>query len=83
MEPIARVEHPLLDQVQVYLDMRQELERDFPGRWVVIHRGQLHGTYDSFEEAEEARRDMGIKINECLIKNVRRNPITIQGATNK
>ena len=68
MQPIARVEHPLLDQIQEYEDRKEELERDYFGRWVIIHRGQVQGDYDSFDSAEEARKKLGIPIMECLTK---------------
>ena len=51
MQRIARMEHPLLDQLQANLDLRHKLEPDFPGRWVIIHLGQLHGACRSFEDA--------------------------------
>lgn len=77
MQPIATVNHPLLDQIQAYEDMKEELEHHHFGRWVIIHKGQLQGAYDTFDNAEEARRQMGIKINECLVKHVGNNPIII------
>ena len=77
MQPIARVEHALLDQIQAYLDMRQELERNFLGRWVVIHQGQMQGDHDSFEDAEGARREIRIRVNDCLVKHLGRNPMII------
>ena len=77
MQPIARVEHPLLDQIQAYQDMKKELERDYFGRWIIIHQGLVQGDYDSFDNAEEARREMDIKINECLVKHVGSNPVII------
>lgn len=70
MQPIARVEHPLLDQIQAYRDMKEQLERDYFGRWIIIHQGQVQGNYDSFDDAEVARKKLGIPIMECLTKLV-------------
>ena len=77
MQPIARVEHPLLDQIQEYEDRKEELERDYFGRWIIIHRGKVQGDYDSFDSAEEARKKLGIPIMECLTKLVGHEPTII------
>ena len=74
MQPIARVEHPLLDQIQAYEDRKEELERDYCGRWIIIHRGKVQGDYDSFDSAEEARKELDIPIMECLTKLVGHEP---------
>ena len=77
MQSIARVEHPLLDQIQAYRDMKEELERDYFGRWIIIHQGQVQGDYESFDNAEEACGNLGIPIMECLIKLVGPEPTII------
>lgn len=77
MQPIARVEHPLLDQIQAYQDMKEELNRDYFGRWIIIHQGQVQGDYESFDDAEEARKNLGIPIMECLTKLVGYEPTII------
>ena len=77
MQPIARLEHPLLDQLQTYQDMKEELERDYFGRWIIIHQGRVEGDYESFNSAEEARRNLGIPIMECLTKLVGHEPTII------
>ena len=41
----------LSHQISVYEDMRDALETDYFGKWVVFQGGQLAGTYESFEEA--------------------------------
>ncbi|MYK26399.1 MAG: hypothetical protein F4052_05540 [Dehalococcoidia bacterium] len=40
-------------QVSAYEARREEMEREYLGRWVVFHDEDLAGTYDSFEEAAE------------------------------
>ena len=77
MQPIARVEHPLLDQIQAYQDMKEELERDYFGRWIIIHQGRVQGDYESFDHAEEARKQLSFPIMECLIKLVGYEPTII------
>ena len=47
-------------QISAYEEMRDILETDHFGQWVVFHDGQLIGTYDSFQNAaEEAVRCFG------------------------
>ena len=77
MQRIARVEHPLLDQIQAYQDMKEELERDYFGRWTIIHQGQVQGDYDSFGDAELARKNLSIPIMECLTKLVGHEPTIV------
>ena len=77
MQRITRVEHPLLNQIQAYEDRKEELERDYLGRWIIIHQGKVKGDYDSCDSAEEARRDMNINITECLVKHVGSNPVIV------
>ena len=38
-------------QIEVYDAMREELEREHHGKWVVIHDEELVGTYRSFQAA--------------------------------
>ena len=38
-------------QIEVYDAMREELEREHRGKWVVIHDEELVGTYRSFQAA--------------------------------
>ena len=70
MTDATRFEHPLLDQVSAYEEMRGELERDYPGRWVIISESKLVGDYGSFQEADEAATEMGLNKMECLFKPV-------------
>ena len=53
MTEAARFEHALLEQVSAYEAMREELEWEYPGRWVIISGSRLMGDYSSFHEADE------------------------------
>ena len=66
----TRFEHPLLEQVSTYEDMREELEQRYPGRWVIIFGSGLVGDYGSFQEADEAATELGLNKLECLFKPV-------------
>ncbi len=47
-------------EIQAYEEMRADLEADHMGEWVVVHGGQLIGTYPSFDAAaEDAVRNFG------------------------
>ena len=70
MTDTARFKHPLLDQVSAYGAMREDLEREYPGRWVIISRSNMVGDYGSFQEADEAATRMGLNKMECLFKPV-------------
>jgi hypothetical protein len=43
----------LSSQISAYEAMRDVLESDHFGRWVVFHDGELVNTYETFEEAAE------------------------------
>ena len=59
-----------MDQVSAYEEMREELERQHPGRWVIISGSMLVGHYGSFQEADEAATELGLNKMECLFKPV-------------
>ena len=74
MKPVAKLEHPLLDQLKAYQAMKDKLERDHFGRWVIIHHSTLKGDYDSYESAEAAVDEMDIEATEYLLKQVGAEP---------
>ena len=41
----------LSEEIAAYEKMRDILETDYFGKWVIVHDGQLIGTYDEFEKA--------------------------------
>lgn len=43
----------LRDEISTYDDMRDDLETEHFGEWVVIHNGEFVGSYGSFELAAE------------------------------
>ena len=50
----------LSEQISAYERMRNILETDHFGKWVVFHNGELVDTYESFEAAaEDAIRQFG------------------------
>ena len=49
MTDTARLQHPPLDQVSAYEATREELEREYPGRWVIISENRLVGDYATFQ----------------------------------
>ena len=63
-----------MDQFKAYDAMKDKLERDHFGRWVIIHEGMLKGHYDSYEGAEAAVDEMDINATEYLLKLVGAEP---------
>ena len=64
-------EHPLADEIMAYQQMRAELEREFYGRWVIIHESQkTGGDYDCYFDANAAARGLGLDVLSCFIRQV-------------
>ena len=66
----------LSDQISAYEKMRNVLETDHFGKWVVFHNGELVDTYESFEAAaDDAIRKFGR--GPYLIRQVGAGPATL------
>ena len=66
----------LSKELAAYAEMRDYLETDYLGQWVVVHSGELVGTYGTFEKAaDEAVRKFGR--GPYLIRQVGAGPITL------
>ena len=66
----------LSEEIAAYERMRDLLETDHFGEWVVVHDGELIGTYGVFEDAAlTARRRFGR--GPYLIRRVGRGPIRL------
>ncbi len=66
----------LSEEIAAYERMRDNLETDNTGQWVVVHNGELAGTYPSFKEAAE---DAVLKFGRgpYLIRQVGAPPMTL------
>ena len=70
----------LSSQISAYEEMRDVLESDYFGRWVVFHGGELVDTYEAFEEAaEDAVRQFGR--GPYLIRQVGAPPVSLRAPT--
>ena len=66
----------LKDEISTYEGMRDDLETQHFGEWVVIHDGEFVGSYDSFESAaDDAVRRFGR--GPYLIRQVGAPPVTL------
>ena len=66
----------LSDQISAYEKMRNALEIDHFGKWVVFYNGELVDTYESFEAAaNDAMRKFGR--GPYLIRQVGAGPATL------
>lgn len=64
------------NEISAYEQMRDDLESRYMGKWIVIHDGNLVGTYDSFEvAASDAVTKFGR--GPYLIRQVGAPPITL------
>ena len=70
MVHLGKLEHPLIDQMRVYEEMREELESNCFGRWVVIDGGRLVGEYETFDEARADARKKGLHPLNYLTRQV-------------
>ena len=69
----------LSKQIAAYEEMRDYLETDHFGEWVVLHAEELVGTYDSFEDAaDDAVRRFGR--GPYLIRRVGAGPIRLSSS---
>ena len=66
----------LSEEIAAYERMRDLLETDHFGEWVVVHDGELIGTYSAFQDAADAAiRRFGR--GPYLIRRVGRGPIRL------
>ena len=64
-------EHPLAEEILAYQRMQDQLERDHPGRWVIIHDSRKRGgDYGSYIEAKAAAQELGLDVLACFIRQV-------------
>ena len=70
----------LSKEIAAYERIRDALETDHFGRWVVFHDGRLVNTYESFEQAaEDAVRQFGR--GPYLIRQVGAPPVSLRAPT--
>ncbi len=63
-------------EIAAYDRMRDYLETDHFGEWVVVHDEQLVGTYETFEAAAEEARQR-LSRGPCLIRRAGAPPLTL------
>ena len=70
MVHLGKIEHPLIDQMMMYDEMRQELEIHCFGKWVIIDGGEILGEYETFHEAEADAQERGLNVANYLVTRV-------------
>ena len=66
----------LRDEIEAFQQMRQRLEADYMGLWVLIHDQRLVATFDTFElAADDAVQRFGS--GPFLIRQVGASPMTL------
>lgn len=66
----------LKDEMAAYEKMRNNLEIEHFGQWVVVYRGDLVGTYDDFQKAAEVAVER-FGCGPYLIKKVGEGPVSL------
>ncbi len=77
MVHLGKLEHPLIDQMNTYDEMREELESNYFGRWVVIDDGKLVGDYETFHQADADAQERGLNPFHYLVQQVGIEPAII------
>ena len=69
----------LQTEIRAYDHMRNHLESDFFGKWVVVRDEELVGTYETFEDAAEVAIQRFGR-GPYLIRQVGAPPVTLPGS---
>ena len=70
MAVAERIEHPLIDELMAYHAVEAELEMQYSGQWIIMHKAEVKGAYDTYEDAVKGADDLGVSILDCLIRQV-------------
>ena len=77
MTTLENTHDPLVAQFITYDEMREDLEKRFPGRWIVLFDSSVIGDYDSFAQAEAETLKKNLSILDCFIQKVGAEPPVI------
>ncbi len=77
MDVLNLYDYPRFVNAMAYEEMKEGLEREHWGKWVVIDDSKLFGVYQSYEEAEEAARAVGLEFFNYFITQVGVKPAII------
>ena len=77
MEVLNLYDYPRFVNAFAYDEMKEELEREHWGKWVVIDDSKLFGVYENYEDADEAARAAGLDFFEYFITQVGLRPAII------
>lgn len=80
MQVLNLYDDPRFVNAFAYDDMKETLEQEHWGKWVVINDSELFGVYQTYEEADEAASAAGLDFFEYFIRPVGiRPPIILLG----
>lgn len=77
MDVLNLYDFPRLVNAFAYDEMKEVLEQEHWGKWVVIDNSELFGIYQTFEEAEEVADEAGLDFFEYFITQVGPSPTVI------
>ena len=77
MKVLNLYDDPRFVNAQAYDEMKEALEREHWGKWVVIDDSKLFGVYQTYDEADEAAGAAGSNFFEYFITQVGLTPAII------
>ena len=77
MKVLNLYDDPRFVNAFAYDEMKEALEQEHWGKWVVIDNSELFGVYQTFEEADEAAGSAGLKFFEYFVTQVGLRPAII------
>ena len=54
--------------------MREQLERQYPHQWIVIHDQEFMGHYETYDSAREGARNKDLNLAHCLFQKLNAIP---------
>ena len=70
MDVLNLYDYPRMANAIAYEEMKEALEQEHWGKWVVIDSSELFGAYQTYEEADEAAGAAGLDFSEYFIRQV-------------
>ena len=77
MDVLNLYDYPRFVNAFAYDQMKESLEQEHWGKWVVIDDSELFGVYQTYEEADEAASAAGLDFFEYFITQVGAIPAII------
>ena len=77
MDVLNLCEDPYIANILACDSMKEQLERDYWGKWVIFSGMKLYGVYGSLDEAEKVAKDAGPAIRDHFLARVGDHPTVV------